>query len=51
MDLRVKPRINTKNKQINVSLNRKYLPKKLLDNIYEVKEIRVQLKDWKLKGG
>ena len=51
MDLKVKPFVNKKNGQINVSLNRKYLPKKLLDNINEIKEIKVSLKEWKLKGG
>ena len=51
MDIKVNPRINKKNGQINVSLNRKYLPKKLLDNINEIKEIKVQLKEWKMKGG
>ena len=43
----VKPRVNSKNGQINVSLNRKEFPDKLLKKLLDSKELKIDiLGDW-----
>ena len=44
--LNVTPRVNKRNGQINISLPRKNIPKKLADNILEVKRLRIGLEDF-----
>ena len=45
-DICVKPRINKKNNQINISLKRRNLPKKLVDRIDSVEELFFEIKGW-----
>ena len=42
----VRPIINKKNNQINISLKRKDLPKDLLKDILDIKRIKFELEDW-----
>lgn len=42
----LKPCVNKKNNQININLNRKDLPKDLLDKILNIKKLEVELLDW-----
>lgn len=42
----VKPRVNKKNGQINISLPRKQLSKKFSQEIMEMKSLKVILEDW-----
>lgn len=42
----VKPIINKRNNQINISLPKKELSKKLIDKIFDTHELKIQLEDW-----
>ena len=42
----LKPRINKKNGQINLSLPRKKIPKQLADHIFDTNQIKMELLGW-----
>jgi len=44
--LNLTPVINKNNGQINISLSKKNLPKKLVEDILKVKKIRFDLEGW-----
>ena len=43
----LKPRINSSNNQINISLPKRKLPKKLIKDISNVKELDFLLEGWR----
>jgi len=45
-DFKIKPVINSKNKQISVNLPRKKLPKKLLSEIGSIEKMQIRIEGW-----
>lgn len=44
--LHLKPILNKKNGQINLSLPRRKIPKELADNIKDIKEVAIEIWKW-----